>query len=101
ADRAAAAEVVAEIDQPVVVVEPLGDAIMQPAQSLPLAMHRGDRPDPSRRAQPGEFIVFHASACPAAPARPPCLLAVAAQAESSCSTRWTAVPSSIRSTAAN
>ena len=42
------AEIVAEIDQPVARREALGEAVMQPAQALRLAVDRGDRPDAAR-----------------------------------------------------
>src|SRR6266567_219139 len=98
-DRAAAAQIIAEVDDPVAVAKPLGDAVMQSAEALRLAMDRGYRPDPPSRAQSGEFVV-----CGAALHSPRSRLGffarAADQAASSCSTRWVAVISSIRSTAA-
>ena len=97
-DRVAMADDVAEIDNPIAVAKPLADEIVQPCQPACLAMHGADRPYPSgalagRRASgplPPRFT--RRSACPRG---------AGGQAASICSTRWVAVVSSIRSTAAN
>ncbi len=98
-DRAAAAQIISEIDNSIAIAEPLSDAVMQPGEPLRFAMDRGYRPDPASRAQFGEFLV-----CGATLHSPRSVVDFVApapvQAASICSTRWVAVISSMRSTAA-
>jgi hypothetical protein len=99
ADRTAMTKIIAEIDDPVAIGEPRRDLIVQTSQPQGLAVDRRNRPDPPRAPQPGEFSVCLAAVHSALrAARSP---SAGQAAESSCSTRWTAVVSSIRSTAAN
>src|SRR5439155_10370733 len=60
-NRAAAAQIIPEIDDPVAVAEPLGDAVMQSAETLRLTVDGRYRPDPPSRAQSGEFVVCGAA----------------------------------------
>src|SRR5438105_99419 len=56
-DRAAMAEIIAEIDDAVAIGEPRRNLIVQTGQPLGLAMDGRNRPDPSRASQAGEFAV--------------------------------------------
>ena len=85
-------EIIAEIDDAVAIGEARRDLIVQPRQPLGLAMDGTDRPDPPGAPQAGEFSVCRGALDPRGAGQ---------AADSSCSTRWTAVVSSIRSTAAN
>ena len=100
-DRAAMAEIVAEIDDAVAIGEPRGDLIVQAGKALRLAVNRRHRPDPPRPAQPGELVGCRCRGPVHSALRRGLPVLVAGQADSICSTRWVAVISSIRSTAAN
>src|SRR5205085_6009356 len=95
-------DIVAEINDRIALGEPRGYAIMEPTQPLGFAMNCGHRPDPLGAAQSGKFRIAartdtvhdprsRAAICPRL---------AADQADNSCSMRWVAVDSSIRSTAA-
>src|SRR5207253_7334183 len=102
-DGAAMAQVIAEIYEAVAIDEPRRDLVMQAGEALSLAVHRSDSPDPTRTTQAGE-LALRAAVHPTLPAAAICRrrpVRADQAAASSCSTRRTAVVSSIRSTAAN
>jgi hypothetical protein len=95
-------DIVAEIDDTIALGKPRSYAIVQSSQSRGFAMNGGNRPDPPDAAQSGKSLIA-VSVNPVHDPRSRAVIRPALavdQADNSCSMRWVAVDSSIRSTAA-